>query len=59
MFQEMSIARNVFIGREPVKFGLSSLSVLNEEKMNLESMKDIRDVGLDLRSPHINRKSVV
>src|SRR6056300_87341 len=27
MFQEMSIARNVFIGREPVKFGLSSLSV--------------------------------
>ena len=58
MFQEMSIARNVFIGREPVKFGLSSLSVLNEEKMNLESMKAIKDVGLDLRSPHIPVKEL-
>lgn len=58
MFQEMSIARNVFIGREPVKFGLSSLSVLNEEKMNVESMRAIKDVGLDLRSPHIPVKEL-
>ena len=32
MFQEMSIARNVFIGREPKKFGLKSLGVLDEKK---------------------------
>ena len=49
MFQEMSIARNVFIGREPKKFGLKSLGILDEEKMNIESMQAIKEVGLDLR----------
>ena len=48
MFQEMSIARNVFIGREPVKFGLRSLSVLNEEKMNVESMSAIKEHSFNL-----------
>ena len=53
MFQEMSIARNVFIGREPKKFGLKSFGILDEEKMNTESMQVIKEVSLDLRSPHI------
>ena len=53
MFQEMSIARNVFIGREPKKFGLNFLGLLDEKKMDYESMKAIGEVGLDLRSPHI------
>jgi simple sugar transport system ATP-binding protein len=58
MFQEMSIARNVFIGREPKKFGFKSLALLDEEKMNKESMKAINEVGLDLRSPHIPVKEL-
>ena len=58
MFQEMSIARNVFIGREPKKFGFKSLSLLDEEKMNKESMEAINEVGLDLRSPHIPVKEL-
>ena len=49
MFQEMSIARNVFIGREPKKFGLNFLGLLDEKTMDHESMKAIKDVGLDLR----------
>ena len=57
MFQEMSIARNVFIGREK-KFGLKSLGILDEEKMNTESMQAIKEVGLDLRSPHIPVKEL-
>ena len=58
MFQEMSIARNVFIGREPLKFGFKSLSVLNEDKMKNESMQAISEVGLDLRSPDIPVKEL-
>ena len=58
MFQEMSIARNVFIGREPKKFGLKSLGILDEKKMNIESMQSIKEVGLDLRSPHIPVKEL-
>lgn len=58
MFQEMSIARNVFIGREPKKFGFKSLSILDEKKMNQESMEAINEVGLNLRSPHIPVKEL-
>ena len=58
MFQEMSIARNVFIGREPKKFGLNFLGLLDEKTMDHESMKAIKDVGLDLRSPHIPVKEL-
>ena len=58
MFQEMSIARNVFIGREPRKFGLNFLGLLDEKTMDHESMKAIKDVGFDLRSPHIPVKEL-
>ena len=58
MFQEISIARNVFIGREPKKFGLNFLGLLDEKIMDHESMKAIKDVGLDLRSPHIPVKEL-
>ena len=58
MFQEMSIARNVFIGREPKKFGLNFLGLLDEKTMDHEYMKAIKDVGLDLRSPHIPVKEL-
>ena len=58
MFFEMSIANNVFIGREPKKFGFKFLGLKDEKKMDYESMKAIKEVGLDLRSPHIPVKEL-
>ena len=58
MFFEMSIANNVFIGREPKKFGFNFLGLKDEKKMDYESMKAIKEVGLDLRSPHIPVKEL-
>ena len=58
MFFEMSIANNVFIGREPKKFGFNFLGLKDEKKMDFESMKAIKEVGLDLRSPHIPVKEL-
>ena len=43
----MSISRNIFMGREPVR----SLGFLDRDIMNKESMKALRSIGLELRSP--------
>ena len=50
MVPEMSIARNVFIGREKRKWGLRGFGFLDEAKMANEAMDAIADVGLHLRS---------
>ena len=47
----MSIARNLFIGREPLKFSIGGLGWLDQKKMRDESVKAIADVDLHLRSP--------
>ncbi|MFV0385842.1 ATP-binding cassette domain-containing protein [Paracoccus sp. (in: a-proteobacteria)] len=47
----MSIARNMFIGREPLKFRLGPLGILDEKRMREESVRAIADVDLHLRSP--------
>lgn len=47
----MSIARNIFIGREPMKFSLGGIGWLDEKKMREESVAAIADVDLHLRSP--------
>ena len=47
----MSIARNVFIGREPIKFGLFGFGLLDQKRMREESVRAIADVELHLRSP--------
>ena len=47
----MSIARNLFIGREPLKFSFAGLGWLDQKKMRDESVKAIADVDLHLRSP--------
>jgi len=47
----MSIARNMFIGREPVKFSFAGLGWLDEGKMREDSVQAIADVDLHLRSP--------
>ena len=47
----MSIARNLFIGREPLKWSIGGIGVLDERRMREESVKAIADVDLHLRSP--------
>jgi simple sugar transport system ATP-binding protein len=47
----MSIARNMFIGREPLKASFLGLGILDEAKMRADSVAAIADVDLHLRSP--------
>ncbi|MGV8984760.1 MAG: ATP-binding cassette domain-containing protein [Cypionkella sp.] len=47
----MSIARNLFIGREPLRFSIGGLGWLDQKKMRDESVKAIANVDLHLRSP--------
>jgi simple sugar transport system ATP-binding protein len=47
----MSIARNLFIGREPMKASLFGVGLLDQARMRAESIKAIADVDLHLRSP--------
>ena len=47
----MSISRNVFIGREPLKFSVGGLGWLDLKRMRDDSVKAIADVDLHLRSP--------
>ena len=46
----MSIARNMFIGREPLKFSLGGVGWLDERRMRADSVAAIADVDLHLRS---------
>jgi simple sugar transport system ATP-binding protein len=47
----MTISRNVFIGREPLKWSIAGFGILDERKMREDSVKAIADVDLHLRSP--------
>jgi simple sugar transport system ATP-binding protein len=47
----MSIARNLFIGREPLTFSIGGLGWLDQKKMRDNSVAAIADVDLHLRSP--------
>src|SRR5882757_1457211 len=51
MVPQMSIARNIFIGREPVRLRIGRLGLLDHAKMAAESIRAIRGVDLHLRSP--------
>ncbi|MFC3325181.1 ATP-binding cassette domain-containing protein [Mesorhizobium cantuariense] len=51
MVPTMSIARNLFIGREPTRFSIFGVGVLDQKKMGSESIKAIANVDLHLRSP--------
>ena len=46
----LSIARNLFVGREPLTLKLGSLGLLDREKMAKESLEAIKRVELYLRS---------
>jgi simple sugar transport system ATP-binding protein len=51
MVPTMSIARNLFVGREPLRFAVGGIGLIDHERMRRESMKAIGDVDLHLRSP--------
>ncbi len=47
----MSIARNLFIGREPVRASLFGVGILDERRMRSETVAALSAVDLHLRSP--------
>ena len=51
MIPAMSIARNLFIGREPLSISLFGIGLMDQAKMRGDSVKAIADVDLHLRSP--------
>ncbi|UCI18651.1 ATP-binding cassette domain-containing protein [Mesorhizobium sp. B2-1-8] len=51
MVPTMSIARNLFIGREPIRFSVLGVGLLDQNKMASESIRAIANVDLHLRSP--------
>ena len=51
MVPTMSIARNLFVGREPLLFAIGGIGLIDHDRMRRESMKAIADVDLHLRSP--------
>jgi simple sugar transport system ATP-binding protein len=50
MVPTMTIARNVFIGREPLKWSIFGFGVMDQKRMRKESVQAIADVDLHLRS---------
>ncbi|CDX62073.1 ABC transporter related protein [Mesorhizobium plurifarium] len=51
MVPTMSIARNLFIGREPTRFSILGVGILDQKKMAEQSIRAIANVDLHLRSP--------
>jgi simple sugar transport system ATP-binding protein len=51
MVPTMSIARNLFIGREPLLFSLAGFGFMDQKRMARESVAAIANVDLHLRSP--------
>jgi simple sugar transport system ATP-binding protein len=51
MVPTMSIARNLFIGREPLGWSFLGVGPMDQKRMARESVQAIADVDLHLRSP--------
>jgi simple sugar transport system ATP-binding protein len=51
MVPTMSIARNLFVGREPLRFAVGGVGLIDHARMRRESIKAIANVDLHLRSP--------
>ncbi len=47
----MSIARNLFVGREPLKASIFGFGFMDQARMRRDSVRAIADVDLRLRSP--------
>ncbi|MFK0333752.1 ATP-binding cassette domain-containing protein [Rhizobium sp. NPDC090275] len=50
MIPQMSISRNIFIGREPIKYRIGPLRIMDLEHMNREAMRSVESLDLNLRS---------
>ena len=46
----LSIARNLFVGREPTNYNVGSFGLMDRAKMATEALEAIKRVELDLRS---------
>ena len=51
MVPTMTIARNLFVGREPLRFRIGDIGIIDHSRMRKESMQAIANVDLHLRSP--------
>ena len=51
MVPTMSIARNLFVGREPLKLSIGGFGIMDQKRMREESVQAIADVELHVRSP--------
>jgi simple sugar transport system ATP-binding protein len=51
LIPEMSIARNIFIGREQISYKIGSLGIMKRKEMDTAAMDALNDVELHLRSP--------
>jgi simple sugar transport system ATP-binding protein len=51
MVPMMSIARNLFVGREPLRWSVGGFGIMDHKRMREESVQAIADVELHLRSP--------
>ena len=51
LIPEMSIARNIFIGREQITYKIGSLGIMKRKEMDTAAMAALNDVELHLRSP--------
>ena len=51
LIPEMSIARNIFIGREETKYNIGPFGIMKRKEMDEDAMKALTDVELHLRSP--------
>lgn len=58
MVPEMSIMRNVFIGRELLRWGRRGFGVLDRKAMHNQSMAAIADLGLHIRDPEAKVKEL-
>ena len=51
LIPEISIARNIFIGREETKYNIGPFGIMKRKEMDVDAMKALTDVELHLRSP--------
>jgi simple sugar transport system ATP-binding protein len=51
MVPQMSIARNIFIGREPLRWSLFGLGVMDQRKMAEHAIGSLTNIDLRTRSP--------
>jgi simple sugar transport system ATP-binding protein len=51
MVPTMTIARNLFVGREPLKWSAGGFGIMDQRRMREESVQAIADVDLHVRSP--------